>query len=110
VERNESQVRVGLNEAFFRDVNEALGSGSWPGEADATTTFRCECARLGCNRMVTATAREYEQVRAHSRRFIIATGHELPESETVLVVREGYAVVEKRDEAGRLADATDPRR
>ncbi len=110
MDASESKVKAGLDEAFFRDVNEALRQGSWPGEEDAPATFRCECARLGCSRMVTLTVREYEAVRLHSRRFIVAPGHQAAEMETVVEVRDGYVVVEKRDEAARLADETDPRR
>jgi hypothetical protein len=36
-------------------------------------------------------------------------GHEVKELETVVESGNDYIVVEKRDEAGRLADASDPR-
>jgi hypothetical protein len=36
-------------------------------------------------------------------------GHEVKEVETVVETGTGYIVVEKRDEAGRLAEARDPR-
>lgn len=107
---DEVKARLGLNEAFFRDVNEALESGRWPGEEDTPIAFRCECARLGCSEMISVTMRHYEQIRANGRRFIVAVGHQEPEAETVVDERGGYLVVEKRDEAGRLAEASDPRR
>jgi hypothetical protein len=53
--------------------------------------------------------REYERVRAHSRRFVVAPGHELPDAETIIEVAAGYTVVEKRDQAGTVAEASDPR-
>jgi len=96
------------NEATFRDVNEALKRGQWPGE-DEPIAFRCECSRLGCTRLIELTAAEYEQVRAHSRRFLVAPDHDIPEAETVVESHETYLVVEKLDEGGRVADATDPR-
>jgi hypothetical protein len=108
VER-ELQRRIASNEAAFRDVNEALKSGRWPGEEDVPVAFRCECARLGCTRMIELTVRDYERVRAHSRRFLIAHNHEIPEAETVVETNATFVVVEKRDEAGREAEASDPR-
>jgi hypothetical protein len=36
-------------------------------------------------------------------------GHEMIEGEKVVETRPGYLVVEKCDEAGRLAEAVDPR-
>lgn len=94
---------------MFRDVNEALGSGRWPGEEGAPVAYRCECARLGCSRLIELKVREYEHVRAHPRQFLVAPGHELPEVETVVETHEGYVVVRKRDVAGQVAEATDPR-
>ena len=99
--------RVAANEAVFRELNEAIERGQWPGEEDRELGFRCECARLGCDQVIEFTVREYEQVRAHPRRFALAPGHEIQEQESVIESRPGYVVVEKRDVAG--AEATDPR-
>lgn len=100
--------RIARNEARFRQVNEAISRGQWPGDADAVG-FRCECADLGCNQVVEVTASEYERVRAHPRRFVIVPGHEHGEAETVVETHPGYAFVEKLDEAGQHAEKTDPR-
>jgi hypothetical protein len=102
------QRRIAANEAAFREVNEAIARGQWPGEDDATVGFRCECARLGCNLLVELTPREYEGVRAHPRRFVMVVGHEVPEAETIIETRPGYVVVEKTGEAGRAAVSSDP--
>lgn len=103
------QQRIAANEAVFREVNEGIARGRWPGEESSAVSFRCECARLGCNQMIELTLPQYEAVRAHSRQFVVVTGHELPEAETVVESRPGYTVVEKRDEGGELAESTDPR-
>ena len=55
------------------------------------------------------TPREYERIRTTARRFVVALGHEVDEVETVVETGDGYVVVEKRDETGRLAEASDPR-
>jgi hypothetical protein len=101
--------RIAANETRFREVNEAIERGLWPGEEDSIVAFRCECARLECNRLVSITPREYELVRADGRRFLVLPGHEDTAVETVVLSRPGYRVVEKHDGAGRLADASDPR-
>ncbi len=106
---DELQRRLASNEAVFREVNEGIQRGQWPGEDDTPVGFRCECARLGCNQLLRLTRAEYEHVRANSRWFLAVPGHELPELETVVEVKPGYVVVEKLDEAGRQADGEDPR-
>jgi hypothetical protein len=101
--------RVAKNETLFREVNEAIERGQYPGEQDSPTAFRCECASLDCNGLVSLTPREYERVRSSGRRFVVLPGHEVDQVETVVSQADGYVVVEKRDEAGRLAEACDPR-
>lgn len=103
------QRRIANNQATFREVNEALERGHWPGEEGNPVAFRCECARLGCTLLIELTTREYEHVRANPRRFLLAVGHEMPEAETVVEVHDNYVVVEKRDVAGARAEETDPR-
>jgi hypothetical protein len=103
------QRRAAANEATIRDVNEGIERGQWPGEEDSPVGFRCECARLGCNRLVELTVREYEEIRAHPRRFVVVPGHESPEIESVIDVRPGYVIVEKQDQAGAAAEQHDRR-
>ena len=103
------QRRIASNETLFRNVNEAVRSGRWPGEEEAPVAYRCECARLGCSRLVEVRTADYERVRAHPRRFLIAPGHQVPGAELVVETHENYVVVEKLDEAGEGAVATDPR-
>jgi hypothetical protein len=103
------QTRMAENEAAFRRINEAIEQGHWPGAEDEPTAYRCECAQVGCNRMIALTPREYEQIRANPRRFFVLPGHEVAEAEQTIEARPGYLIVEKRDQAGAAAEATDPR-
>jgi hypothetical protein len=105
---DETALRVARNEAIFRDVNEAIQSGRWPGETDVAA-FRCECGLFGCARLVELRVADYERIRANPRRFLVAVDHDLPEAETVVERHAGYLVVEKEGRAGELAEATDPR-
>ena len=103
------QRRAAANEATIRDVNEGIERGQWPGEEDTPVGFRCECARLGCNRLIELTVREYEDVRANPRRFVVLPGHEVPDVETVVEARPGYVIVEKQNHAGEVAEEHDRR-
>jgi hypothetical protein len=104
-----SEQRIAGNEAVFRRVNEAIEHGRAPLEPSTVIAFRCECGRLGCNDLVELTVSDYERVRAHPRRFLLAVAHESSEIETVVDIHPGYEVVEKRDEAALTTEETDPR-
>ena len=53
---------------------------------------------------------EYEAVRAHARRYLVALDHENPEIERVVSQNAHFAVVETFvGEASRIAEETDPR-
>ncbi len=103
-------VRLAANEVIFRQVNEGIERGQWPGEPEAPVGFRCECARLGCNMLITLTQPEYEQARAHPRRFVMVSGHEMPEIERVVAGGSEYVIVEKFGTAGEQAQVEDPSR
>ncbi len=105
----ELQERMSANESVFREINEGIERGQWPGEEDAPIGFRCECARLGCNELVELSVRDYERVRSDARRFIVVPGHERPEVEVVVDRTGGYLVVEKVDQAAVKAAESDPR-
>ncbi len=103
------QRRLARNEDMFRDVNEGIVRGQWPGDQASPIGFRCECARLGCNVLVALTLAEYERVRASPRSFVIVHGHELPEVEVVVERGAHYSVVEKVGDAGDAAAERNPR-
>ena len=100
--------RVGQNEAVFRDINERIESGHWPGD-DKPAAFRCECASLGCNILVEMSVAAYERVRADSRHFLVVPGHEVAGAEVVIERHPGYVVVEKIGDAGQVAEERDRR-
>jgi hypothetical protein len=70
----------------------------------------CECGRNDCMRVVRVSRSDYERVRAVPNRFLYAPGHEerMPGSHRVATLDEAV-VIEKVGQAGRLAEATDPR-
>ncbi len=105
----ELERRAARNEVLFREANEAIERGQWPDNPGKIVRFRCECSRLNCSQPVEVSLAEYEQVRRHSRCFVVAPGHEMTEIETVVGGTDAYLLVEKRDEAGEIATAADPR-
>jgi hypothetical protein len=58
--------------------------------------------------VVRLTAAEYEAVRAHPRRFVVAHEHSTTHA-TVIERHDDYMVVEKLGEAGETAEKLDPR-
>lgn len=93
-------------QTVFRAGNEALRRAA--GSRDGAVPFLCECADEGCFTRIPLTEAEYEEVRAHPRRFVVAPGHE--RDERSVARNDGYAVVEKDAAAGEIAVETDPRR
>ena len=100
--------RIARNESAYRDVNEAIRTGR-PDDDGPSNAFMCECGRLGCNALIELRLAEYEAVRANPRRFVMVGGHEIPDVETVVERLDGCVVVEKREEAARVAEELDPR-
>jgi 4-hydroxy-3-methylbut-2-enyl diphosphate reductase IspH len=111
---NISAERAAQNQSLYRSVNEQITelneafSEVFPG-SESLSEWICECADTTCGRRITATRQEYELVRANGRTFIVYPGHVYPEVEGVLSENERFAVVEKVDESGRIAQTLDPR-
>jgi hypothetical protein len=109
-EHRKRLVQVALNEAALRQVNERIYG---PGESGSGLTqflIVCECGAASCEIGLTVDANLYSSVRADPHRFLVKTGHEIPEAEVVVVRHGDIAVVEKRPGEARLVtEATDPR-
>jgi hypothetical protein len=101
--------RVGRNQSLFRETNDAIERGLWPGEERGPVRFRCECAALDCQGVVGLPLAEYETIRSNPRRFVVLPGHDQPEVETVVEQFDGYTIVEKYGVAAREAETEDPR-
>jgi hypothetical protein len=106
-----SAERVARNDSVFRDANEAIAESAAEHDLTDRVPFICECAEPTCTELVQLSLVEYEMVRADSRRFLNAPGHEVAGGGHVAVVerRDGYVVVEKVGEAGKIAEELDAR-
>jgi hypothetical protein len=98
--------RLVLNEAVFRQANEALVGFQNP---ELSLDLMCECGRADCVEKVEMSRSEYERLRADPTLFAVVRGHEIAEVESVVETRAGYDVVQKHPETHDLAEETDPR-
>jgi hypothetical protein len=97
------------NEATFRSVNERLQEKADELDlGDRQTPFLCECEDERCTEVLLLRRSDYEAVRAHPRRFIVAPGHQEQDDQ---LIRDdaGFAVLEKHGKEGELVEQQDPR-
>ena len=104
----ERERRVGLNESLFRQVNEEIRRLDH-GDDDGVITVICECGDADCTERLELHLAEYERVRSDSLLYVVASGHEIPDVETIVERRDGWKVVRKVGPAGEVAEETDPR-
>jgi hypothetical protein len=103
-----TEERKARNEVIFRDANESVRAVQEDlGLPEGRMPFICECEDAECRQIVRVLQADYERIRAHARRFLIAPGHE-PAGRFV-EQHHDYGVVEKDGIAGQIAEATDPR-
>jgi hypothetical protein len=96
--------RMAQNEALARRINDEVEYRR-PGNGDLPHSFVCECVHEECTELVNLEVGAYVHVRSHPRRFVVLPGHEEPDIESIVEVYASYIVVQKRGEAGRLAEA-----
>ena len=104
--------QIARNDAVFRAANERIERAGVEAQVAEPLPFICECADLACRELISLTQAEYESVRRHSTRFVVAPGHEGDSGGASRIVEEGnaYVVVEKVGEAAEIAEALDPRK
>jgi hypothetical protein len=99
--------RLARNQALFREANERLIELA-EGFPAASTEFLCECSREQCTETIAVRPEAYEAVRKRATYFLIKSGHDIPEIETIVEEHDGFAIVEKLV-ARDFAAQTDPR-
>jgi len=104
-----SAERAAANEARFRQANEQIHEKVLElGATGGRAPYLCECEDERCTTVVLLTAEEYKEVRSGSRRFLVAPGHDDADAR-VGEPRDGFEVIEKTGEEGRLVEELDPR-
>lgn len=105
---DERSARLAANEAVFRAGNESIEKATRG--LSKRTEFLCECGDPRCFQRVELSAEEYEGVRSHPARFLVAPGHEdLTAGEVVVEERGQWTVVEKRGEEREIVERRNPR-
>jgi hypothetical protein len=105
---DERSARLAANEAVFRAGNESIGKAT-RGRSEQTE-FLCECGDPQCFQRVELSHEEYEAVRSHPARFVVASGHEdLTAGEIVVEERDQWTLVEKRGEEREIVERSNPR-
>jgi hypothetical protein len=104
-----SDARRGMNESWFRAVNERLEERAVDRGPARTFLIVCECAQEECTARITIPIAEYETVRSDPTRFVVLDGHDDPSCERVVSTHQGYNVVAKFGEAGLVAEIENPR-
>lgn len=97
------------NEALFREVNERIEDVSAEVSRSEFIDFVCECGEEACIEKIQMSREEYEKVRAVSDHFAIKPGHEHPDFERIIDLRDRYVIIDKVGQAQDIANRTDPR-
>ena len=101
-----------MNETRSRQTNEWIEVANEQFDAkNVMDEYRCECSDGLCAAVVSLTRLEYEAVRADGLRFLIATDHENPELDRLVIEHDRYSIVAKLPgEPARIALRSDPRK
>lgn len=105
--------RAGRNEALFREVNERVRELNEAHEySQHMLEWLCECTDAACIERIVMTGGEYSAVRENGTHFAITPSEHHVDTEVEVVVEQHdrYWVVEKKGEAGEVAEELDPRR
>jgi hypothetical protein len=110
VDRSKEE-RIARNNATFRQANERISAIAAEYQADFRLPFVCECADATCREMLRLFPEQYEEIRANSRHFLQAPGHDVADRGSAVIVaeRDNYVIVEKTGHAGDVAEAMDER-
>jgi hypothetical protein len=104
---SDQDVRVGMNEALFREVNERIENLQDELGGGSSFEIVCECGNADCIERFPITDEAYESLRRDARLFAVVPGHQLPDIERTVETHDGYLVVEKTDpEAVHVAEET----
>ncbi len=92
-------------------MNEKVKDFNTPLNGDELRQWICECANDDCIDEIRMSGGEYETVRTDGTRFFVTADpeHVWPDLERIVERNDRYWVVEKFGEAGKAAQAADPR-
>ena len=102
--------RIAVNEGLFRNANERMAKWEETGSGEEPELYLCECANPDCRKRIRLSPETYERVRADSRHFAVAAGHQIPDTETVIEDNGEWVLVEKDEDVAETVRSMDQRR
>jgi hypothetical protein len=93
--------QIAKNELAFRRLNEEIERLSERWRHETMDAF-CECGDPSCHEHLLISPSQYRQIR-DDRHFLVCEGHEIPAVERVVDRRQAFVVVEKPEDATKLA-------
>ena len=93
----ERELRAAKKQMLFRSVNDRIRELGEP--SLAPVEFACECADETCLEKIPLTTQQFLAIESDRNRFIVLRGHELPDVEDVVAVRDGFLIVSMRGAA-----------
>jgi hypothetical protein len=97
-----NEERIAYNESWSRHLNER--KARWMEDHEPVAGFRCECWQADCTARIPLSGREWRKLRSRGNRFAVAPGHIASDVEAVVEEYPHFWIVEKRGEAGELAE------
>ena len=94
--------RIAHNESWSRSLNERRAE--WWDSRDGRTGFRCECWQDDCAERIHLSGEDWKAARAEPNRFAVAPNHVAGGVERVVKEFNGFWVIEKLGEAGKVAE------
>lgn len=90
--------RKARNQALFREVNERIAevAADFDAVAPEKQDFVCECSQIGCTQLVQLPMAAYAQIRSDAAEFVVLSGHEDPDHETVVERHDGYVIARNK--------------
>lgn len=64
--------------------------------------FYCECSDIDCSERIVISPEEYKKIHRHTRNFVVARGHLVPEIEKVIKKMPEYDIVEKNRDPSQV--------
>jgi hypothetical protein len=87
--------RLAENQRAFRIGNERLRRALETTAGGESIPFLCECMDDTCLARIDLTLEEYEGIRTHENRFVIAHDHPTLPGERIVQDNDSYQIVEK---------------
>ena len=103
--QEERQRRAARNQLLFRSVNEQIVNLTERFQADLSDLdLVCECADSSCTGTIRLRLEEFGRIDRVQNAFLVIRGHEDAQVEDIVVARDGYVVVSKRDLAAEIVE------